>query len=492
MHDDKFSKGSRGEFRGDFTRDSFDPMRHFSRILMQQGRVQLDADWNEQVSILLHYMRQLGRDLMGPHGAPYPDDTPTGDQHPANFKINPVEKQSDGKPDFSIASGRYYVNGILCEIGSEEKFSYRNQPNYSLTNQDELANRKTYLVYLDVWERHLTYVEDDYMREKALGGADTATRAQIVWQVKVISDQELKEGKNFLKLTEITQSADLKYSLFIDALTAAQRTHPGTGRLKARAKKNAKEKSGPCLTAPEARYRGVENQLYRVEIHKGSGDQGGPTFKWSRENGSVIFPVSDISGDIITLEHLGRDDRFGLQPGDWVEVIDDDVTLRNEANPLLKVTAVDRENLQVTLEDAPEFGVGLGLSKHFYLRRWDQKNGGENGMSNGVSITWKSKKTPKTNWIALEDGVEVQFLKFDSTGENKTDFQYQSGEYWLIPARTATGDVEWPRGDSDEPASLSPHGVEHHYAPLAIITVENGSVQPEPKDLRRQLNQGWK
>jgi len=37
---------------------------------MQQGRVQLDADWNEQTSILLHYLQNLAADLIGPHGGP--------------------------------------------------------------------------------------------------------------------------------------------------------------------------------------------------------------------------------------------------------------------------------------------------------------------------------------------------------------------------------------------------------------------------------------
>ena len=40
----------------DITRATFHRVKHFSRVLMQQGRVQLDADWNEQVSILLHYL----------------------------------------------------------------------------------------------------------------------------------------------------------------------------------------------------------------------------------------------------------------------------------------------------------------------------------------------------------------------------------------------------------------------------------------------------
>ena len=51
-----------GEFRGDFSRDSYDRSKRFSRVLMQQGRVQLDADWNEQNDILLHYLRSLAAD----------------------------------------------------------------------------------------------------------------------------------------------------------------------------------------------------------------------------------------------------------------------------------------------------------------------------------------------------------------------------------------------------------------------------------------------
>src|SRR5512146_2219267 len=56
--------------RGDFTRNTFDPGKHYSRVLMQQGRVQLDADWNEQAAIFTHFLRALARDLIGPYGAP--------------------------------------------------------------------------------------------------------------------------------------------------------------------------------------------------------------------------------------------------------------------------------------------------------------------------------------------------------------------------------------------------------------------------------------
>jgi hypothetical protein len=66
--------------------------------------------------------------------------------------------------------------------------------------------------------------------------------------------------------------------------------------------------------------------------------------------------------------------------------------------------------------------------------------------------------------------------------------QYITGDYWLIPARTATGDVEWPKvigadGNLETdaqgniiPVALPPHGITHYYAPLAVISVTDGVV----------------
>lgn len=54
--------------KADLSRDTFDQQNNFLRVLMQQGRVQVDADWNEQTSILLHFLQSIARDLIGPHG----------------------------------------------------------------------------------------------------------------------------------------------------------------------------------------------------------------------------------------------------------------------------------------------------------------------------------------------------------------------------------------------------------------------------------------
>ena len=61
---------------GDYSRQRFEPSKHFSAVLMQQGRVQLDADWNEQGAILDRRWRAETTDLIGRCGVP--KETPDG------------------------------------------------------------------------------------------------------------------------------------------------------------------------------------------------------------------------------------------------------------------------------------------------------------------------------------------------------------------------------------------------------------------------------
>jgi hypothetical protein len=79
--------------------------------------------------------------------------------------------------------------------------------------------------------------------------------------------------------------------------------------------------------------------------------------------------------------------------------------------------------------------------------------------------------------IDLEDGVQVTF---------GPDGTYHPGMYWLIPARVETGSVEWPRA-GDKATPRPPNGVEHHFAPLAEITIIGGKVDASIIDRRRQF-----
>ena len=56
--------------KGDFTRWTYWRKKHYRNVNMQQGRTQIDADWNEQNSINFHYETASLRDVIGRSGTP--------------------------------------------------------------------------------------------------------------------------------------------------------------------------------------------------------------------------------------------------------------------------------------------------------------------------------------------------------------------------------------------------------------------------------------
>src|SRR5512147_2029578 len=90
---------------GDYSRRLFRKNKHYSGVLMQQGRVQLDADWNEQLGIQRHRDHTEAADVIGECGAP---------KHDAGFLVQPTP---DGT-DLVLSPGRFYVHGPLCELES--------------------------------------------------------------------------------------------------------------------------------------------------------------------------------------------------------------------------------------------------------------------------------------------------------------------------------------------------------------------------------------
>ena len=508
----------------DLTRRSYMPLKHFSRVLSQQGRVQLDADWNEQIEILTATLRTLAADIIGPHG--------TSDN---GFEIQPLGTAAPVPGDLMILPGHYYVDGILCQLDWPQiavtGFNAKNVQQISvaawtldgvqfqagqyvalskpaattivttitgvdystltltldadvssLAGGEPVVLRRvcTYLtqpdllkrpllgpqtplqIYLDVWERLITCLEDDSIREVALNGPDTAARAKVVWQVKAVLNQNQQICMSPAQLQAMFQP-------------------PNLGLLRARTRPNPTS-TNPCTVAPDSSYTGPENQCYRVEVHVGSSDAAKrpPSFKWSRENGSVVFPVVSLkTGDgatTVVLADLGRDDRFGLTEGDIVEVQDDALALAGLPGALLAVQAIDPSSLTVTLAAAITDNTGGDPTLHPLLRRWDQKAQPDEPLGGDNAVPIPSQGAP---WLNLEDGIEAQF----TTSGNPF---YRTGDYWLIPARVPTGDVVWPTESvtdaenvtTTNPVAMPPDGVAHHYAPLAVITVD-GKTNPQ-------------
>lgn len=426
--------------KGDFSRRTFDAKRHYSAVRMQQGRVLLDADWNEQADIIGHRIETEARDTIGRCGAPL-DDAAFGIVLDAGLPAG----------DFRLTAGRFYVDGILVE--NEEDRPYSGQPH--LESPPMVGAPGLYVVYLDVWRRHITALDDPDIREVALGGPDTTTRVQTVWQVRVWNAGEVEGGcgTDFEGLAdELAPSSGL--------LSAATVEPPDT--------------TEPCEIPPTAGYRGRENQLYRVEVHR-PGPVGDMTFKWSRDNGSIVTRVTavDAAAAELTVADLGRDAVRGFAPGLWVELIDDDRELAGDPGELVRVLSVDPVRRRLTVEDpggvlAAQPDPATTLLK---LRRWDHVGGDGDGLATGPAGADFT--------VELEHGIQVTFYAPDAV---EGGGEYRTGDYWLIPARTANADaasggIEWPR-QGLTPSKLLPAGIRHHYCRLGMLRWDGAAFQP--------------
>src|SRR3954447_15901711 len=144
---------------GDYSRERFDVRNDFHGILQQQGRIHLDANWNEWVRIVDRRFRAETVDIIGRGVVP----RETSDA----FLI-----RIDGTT-LTIGPGRMYVDGLLAEnhgkiplefdpVLAEERGSaplpYAEQPYLSIVPGPP-AEGGTHLIYLDVWEREVTYLQ---------------------------------------------------------------------------------------------------------------------------------------------------------------------------------------------------------------------------------------------------------------------------------------------------------------------------------------------
>ncbi|MDP3417840.1 DUF6519 domain-containing protein [Falsiroseomonas sp.] len=481
---------------GDFTRNGFRPDRHYTTLRLQQGRVLLDADWNEQADIARWHERQANADLAGPSG--FPEDA-------AGFALAPIPG------DLLIAPGRGYVAGRLLvnpgparvalqpvsgsgagalwritggarlrarqamlvpgtvqrvtvtELG--EDAAGRQQAKFSaalpagtaellaeasVASQPHLAPAPlpaaagSYLAYLEVWERPVGTLEDPAIREEALGGPDTAAREQMIWQVKLRATADIPGSAG--PLPAAPACSDIADDWMPEAAPKA--------RLVAIAEAGPGEE-GPCALPAAGGYRSLENHLYRVEIHHGGMVGGGtPRLKWSRDNAMHRARLTGLDNGVLLVDSPGHDAATAFRTGDWLEVLDEARVLAGAPGFFVQIAEVNGNRLAVaklldpasltelTKNGQPDTDLLAGSTE---LRRW------EGGRPMDIAADAPVK---------LENGVAVRI----SAGA------LRSGDHWTIPARSITADLIWPRDPaSGAPLSVPPEGVARHFCKLAIL-----------------------
>ncbi len=445
---------------GDHSAFTFDPTKNFINVLKKQGGLDLDSDQIERSHIYTNRIHTEALDTLG--RCVVPSETPDG------FRID------FNNGNLTIDPGRIYVDGILAENHGGQPFEfdpvlerevgqgpipYDAQP--FLPNTESLPSNGHHLVYLDVWRREITSLEDQDILEKALDGIETTTREQVVWGVKLLR----------VKDRDITcATPDAEFPQWLDL------TQPSGGRLST-STVDVPLEDDPCLIPPSGGYRGLENLLYRVEVHD-PGLVGIATFKFARHNASVAAQVLAIDGVNLRVSSLGRDGDLRFKDGDWVEVTDDFRELHGEPGFLRKVETVVDETDTVILElSLPnEFPISgpdhlTDPTRHTRIRRWDQRgqirrihDGEDDGFVDVDNTDGVIPIPPSDTQLVLGHGISVRFSTDTPDGEFKT------GDYWNFTARVGDASVEI----LDE---APPRGIHHHYCRLAFVDFQDQEVE---------------
>src|SRR5437588_8487346 len=100
----------------DRARVSYDEQRQYRAVIMQQGRVTVEADWNEEWQILNEEIRKDVLDIVGPCGTP-DDGYDVVAAEELSSPPYPFVLSSPPYPyDFSVTKGTMYVGGLRAYL----------------------------------------------------------------------------------------------------------------------------------------------------------------------------------------------------------------------------------------------------------------------------------------------------------------------------------------------------------------------------------------
>ncbi len=411
--------------------------RPYSGVYQQQGRMITDADWNATTQVSKDRLDRALADVIG-KGTPEQGGIITGDEDAG----------------FEIVWGDVYVDGVRAELTSRS-----GSVAFGLTDQMDFpdaiaAPNGAHRLYLDVWERSLTALEETTLLDDALHGADTSTRTRTMAQVKLCPQD-------------------------FDPEDSAQNPPIGEGRLTLtlRSGSATPDECEPCLDEIDVSGR-MGNYAFRMEIHDVERDASGAptrlTLKWSRENGAESAAVSQEPPGFIS--------------ADWIyefyNSADEDSASESHAgfhHPTV-ITNGFVEARGELVEGYPDNAPG-GFA---LVRRWDgyvvlEKNGATwelaSQMVDGESLPFGRDRNQRLSTELgeaqhghLNEGATVLMsLDTMTLSVEMADHQHLAGDYWIGIVREArhnAGDVL--RDDA------TPDGILHHY--MCLVDVADDGV----------------
>jgi hypothetical protein len=469
----------------DISRHLFNRRMNYSGARMQQGRVLVDADWNEAAMLESADRRLTVMETVCTGGSPN-DGFRVDPASPAPAKLDLYPDAGKTIPtvnntyDFTLLAGSFYLAGLRFEINDNTHFlTQPNWPAIALANTPNIppavTAARTDVVYVEGWEETVSSTEDPEFREQALGGPDTTTRLRRNWRVRVVPNARAADctagaaamrAAMVARLTGLTANADQWFD-------AARATFVSKGRLKMAPSATAPN-TDPCKPASISGFIGAENVTIRVQQTTHN------RFIWGIDDAGPLFRVKVDPADATRLLFITtpRDEASFPLSGQAVELLPwgaklDNGSIAAEATGKLFTIAADYDSSDRSLKLSQPVPQGWrdwladqsgAPDKYFYLRLWT------GGSGNAVNPDYAY--TVGTPVALAGTGLEVTFLAAAA-----------DGDYWIAAARPNTPNVLVPWALSN---GAPPAGPVRHAAALGLIrwTMSGGTVQHTVSDCR--------
>ncbi|HEX7842353.1 MAG TPA: DUF6519 domain-containing protein, partial [Kofleriaceae bacterium] len=245
--------------KSQISRNSYDPSKRYSGVYQQQGRMITDADWNEMQAIAKVRLDEALRDVVG-GGLP---------------GARPLRLQFNTTQELEIVPGVLYAGGLAARLGTPggDVFTYANQPDFPSAPG---AVAPGDVLYVDAWERGVSFLEDPALQDPGLNGADTCTRTQTMLQIK-------RAPAGF------ATESDPRNPAIGNALL-------GIGLRRAQSSTDILDPAADEVAIDQP----VGNFLFRVEVHDVRGPADNPTsitLKWSSENAAEAYAIGSAPPD---------------------------------------------------------------------------------------------------------------------------------------------------------------------------------------------------
>ena len=456
---------------GDCARVSYDPNRKWRGLTAQQGRVTVEADWNEAAAIVREQDRQLTLNVVGPVGTP---------DHGYGVTAIPATGGPPGSTpgDLFIGPGTLYLGGERLDL--DAPVDYALQPDWLDFSSDPLwrvpavpaaAGTSYEVVYLLASEQEVSAVEDPALADVALGGPDTMQRQRIL--------------QHFVRQPSPSGGLDDSWNAVVGSLqSTGLQFHAATMSAESAARllvsfTNPTVAAGPCQPVMTGGYLGAENQMIRVMV--ASADTSGvPTIVWGFDDASFLHRIQAAAFDpstgntTLTLASAPVDSYHTPVVGQAVEVLRDAAQLTATspvqlqdtdfiASPAGAVTmltsAYDPTQRQLVVSGQLPPDYQSAAAPQLFLRVWQTTVAAPPGQPIPL-VTVNQAGT------AADTGVAVTL----SSGTGA----FHHGDFWRFALRPIQPAIVYPGRYLTDPQP--PDGPRTWACPLAVLEWEAGSA----------------